>query len=188
MMLYRLIFKVHDSELHSTRVFTSEYRDVIFEMARALDDGTACKEVLGNPGEYASVSDIHLYKLIEGDYIEVSRDTWASDTHTTKDGTFYMVCWESLTATVKHRQRAFTDWFEAKKFANGLYLMYKQPNDWAVEGVKGVVLSDITMVNVKDGHAVEVSKTCWRIEFPDILTAAYSCTSARPIKKEQKDD
>jgi hypothetical protein len=186
--MYKLIFQIHEAELHSTRVYTSDVRDILFSMARAIDAGTACMDVLGNPEQYATVSDVHVYKLINGDYVEISRDTWNTREviHGESQNLFYLVSWDSIGTTIKHMQRSFKNYDDATMFANGLELMRKQPGLWQMDDVVGEGISFTTIAKVVDGTVIPILACDWILKDEDV--DSFSSPFVHKIEKEQTND
>ena len=198
--MYKLTFHIDEGNTHKVREYKSESRFAIFDMACALDAGTACMEVLGNPAPATSVGDVRVYKLIDGDFVELSRHTWNDREYIPipiqKQDKFYLVSWEDMTTTLKHRQRSFKEYTDATMFANGLLLVKQHPELWKnlvkrqpelwkkMDAEFGTVISYPTVCAVCDGIVERVPDDGWQLKGPSSELASV----VQPKEKEQTND
>lgn len=174
--MYKLTFHIDEGNTHKVREYKSESRFAIFDMACALDAGTACMEVLGNPAPASSVGDVRVYKRINGDFVELSRDTWNDREYIPipiqKQDKFYLVSWDAMTTTLKHRQRSFNEYADATMFANGLLLVKQQPELWKMEAEVGTVISYPTVCAICDGIVERIPDDWWQMKGPSTELAS----------------
>ena len=186
--MYKVTFHIDEGNTHKVREYKSESRFAIFDIACALDAGTACMEVLGNPAPASSVSDVRVYKRIDGDYVELSRDTWNDREYIPipiqRKDKFYLVSWDDMTTTLKHRQRSFKEYTDARMFANGLLLVKQHPELWKMEAEVGTVISYPTVDAVCDGIVERVPDDGWQLKGPSSELASV----VQPKEKEQTND